>query len=187
VRWEVPEENVSFDSHYEVIAYCYILKIYGMTHMECRGVFEFSDSHILCSTFSITTTTFHMFQQSLTSSLLRYLWMCWLSCVIQAVLPPHISDRWWRWRWRWRYTNWKKKRYTIPFLFCGATAQFGPRATSMLRFLNHTKLDTCERVVSSSQRPLPTQHTTNTWDKHKCRQWDSNPRSQQSTGCRPTP
>jgi hypothetical protein len=29
--------------------------------------------------------------------------------------------------------------------------------------------------------------TTGTGDEHSCRQWDSNPRSQESSGCRPTP
>jgi len=83
-----------------------------MTHMECRGVFEFSDGHILCSSRSITTATFYMFQQSLASNLLRYLWVCWLCWTIRAVLPPHTYVRgWWWW---WRYTNWKRK-YTIPF------------------------------------------------------------------------
>ena len=77
----------------------------GMTHMECRGVFEFSDGHILCSSLSITTATFHVFQQSLASNLLRYLWVCCLSWTIRGVLPPHTYVRWW-W-WRWRYTNWK--------------------------------------------------------------------------------
>ena len=37
-------------------------------------------------------------------------------------------------------------------------------------------------MISSSQRPLPTQHTTNTRDEHPCHQRDSNPRSQQSSG-----
>jgi hypothetical protein len=41
------------------------------------------------------------------------------------------------------------------------------------------------RVISSSQRQLPTQHTTNTTDKHPCQQWGSNPRSQQFSGPRP--
>jgi len=37
-------------------------------------------------------------------------------------------------------------------------------------------------VISSSQRPLPTQHTTNTRHEYPCHQRDSNPRSQQSSG-----
>ena len=40
----------------------------------------------------------------------------------------------------------------------------------------HTRMiDSCERVISSSERPLPTQHTTN---KHPCSQGLSNPQSQ---------
>jgi len=35
--------------------------------------------------------------------------------------------------------------------------------------------------------PLPTQHTTNARDQHSCSQRDSNPRFQQTSGCRPTP
>ena len=59
-------------------------------------------------------------------------------------------------------------------------------------FLDHTHLDTetlqefSERVISSLQRLIPTQHTTNKGDEHPCLQRDSNPRFQQSSGCRPT-
>jgi len=35
---------------------------------------------------------------------------------------------------------------------------------SLLRFVDQTQLDPSERVISSSQRPLPAQHTTNTKD-----------------------
>jgi hypothetical protein len=38
-----------------------------------------------------------------------------------------------------------------------------------------------------SQRPLRTQHTTDATDQHLCGQRDSNPLSQQSSGCRPKP
>ena len=37
-------------------------------------------------------------------------------------------------------------------------------------------------MISPSQRPLPTQHTTNTTDKQPCPHWDSNPRSRHSCG-----
>jgi hypothetical protein len=39
----------------------------------------------------------------------------------------------------------------------------------------HTRQDSSERVISSTQRPLPTQRTTNTRDEHPCPQRDSNP------------
>jgi len=48
----------------------------------------------------------------------------------------------------------------------------------------HTWYDSSEPVISPSQRPLPTQHTTNRGDDHSL---DSNPRSQQSSSCSPTP
>jgi hypothetical protein len=51
----------------------------------------------------------------------------------------------------------------------------------------HTREDASESVTSSSQRPLPSQNKTNTRDEHPCRQQDSNPRSQQSSGSRNTP
>ena len=60
----------------------------------------------------------------------------------------------------------------------------------ILRFLDHTHIDTyakqnsSEWVISSSQRLFPTQHTTNTTDEHPNPQWDSNPWSQQWSGCR---
>jgi hypothetical protein len=52
--------------------------------------------------------------------------------------------------------------------FCGTTAQLGPRpphcrGLSLSLTHTHTRQDSCERASSSSQRPLPTQHTT---DEH---------------------
>jgi len=45
----------------------------------------------------------------------------------------------------------------------------------------HTKpVGLSERVISSTQRPLLTQHTTNTSDTHPCPQRDSNPRTELS-------
>jgi hypothetical protein len=42
-------------------------------------------------------------------------------------------------------------------------------------------------VISPSQKPLPTQHTTDIRDEHPCIQHYSNPRLQQSDGLRSTP
>jgi len=42
-------------------------------------------------------------------------------------------------------------------------------------------------VISSSQRPLPARHTTNTRDEHHCPQRVSKPRNQQSSGFRHKP
>jgi hypothetical protein len=44
----------------------------------------------------------------------------------------------------------------------------------------HNRLHSSERAITTSLRPLPTQHTTNTRDTHPYHQRDSNPRSQQS-------
>jgi hypothetical protein len=43
------------------------------------------------------------------------------------------------------------------------------------------------QVISSLQRSLSTQDKTNTRDEYPCRKRISNPRSQQSSRCRPTP
>ena len=50
----------------------------------------------------------------------------------------------------------------------------------------YTRWDACGRVISSTQRPLPTRHTTNTRDEHPCPHGDSNRRSQGWSGGRPT-
>jgi hypothetical protein len=60
---------------------------------------------------------------------------------------------------------------------------------SRLRTINtyartHARLESSERAISLSRRPLSTQHT-NKRDEHPSQQWDSNPRSQQSCGFRP--
>ena len=53
--------------------------------------------------------------------------------------------------------------------------------------IEHTHLiNSSEQVISSLQRLLPPQHTTDTRDKHPCPQWDSNLQSQQSGRFRPT-
>jgi len=51
----------------------------------------------------------------------------------------------------------------------------------------HTWSDSFERAISLSQRPLLTQHTTNTRDDHPCPQGDPNPQFQQTNGRTPTP
>jgi hypothetical protein len=48
----------------------------------------------------------------------------------------------------------------------------------------HTRSGSPKRVISSSQRPLPTQHKTNPSDENPWPQRDSNPRSQKSSGFR---
>ena len=53
--------------------------------------------------------------------------------------------------------------------------------SSFLRFRDHTQWH------SPLQRPVADKHTTLTTDKHPCPRWDSNPQSQQASGCRPTP
>jgi len=51
----------------------------------------------------------------------------------------------------------------------------------------HTGQDSSKRAISSFQRPLITQLTTNVTDENLCLLRDSNPRFQQSSGFRPTP
>lgn len=63
-----------------------------------------------------------------------------------------------------------------------------PLEVSRSHSIRHTHLiDSSEQVISSLQRLLPTQHTTDTRDKHPYPQWDSNLQSQQSSSFRPTP
>jgi hypothetical protein len=68
------------------------------------------------------------------------------------------------------------------FSFCGAANRIEPESPHCSGFLYDTQSDTrkdsSERVISASQRPLPTQHKTNTRDEEPCPQRDSNPRSQ---------
>ena len=48
--------------------------------------------------------------------------------------------------------------------------------------------DTLQHVeILPSQRPLTRQHTTLKRDRHSCPRRDSNPQSQQASGCRPSP
>ena len=66
-------------------------------------------------------------------------------------------------------------------------------AASFFTFLDHTQLDIHTRydssliAISPSQRPLPTQHPTNTRDENPRPKREWNPRFQQSSGRRPTP
>ena len=65
------------------------------------------------------------------------------------------------------YTYLQRKITQIAFLFyfCVATAQLGPGPLPCWRFyITHSQRDSPERGISSSQRPLPTQH-----NKHKRR------------------
>jgi hypothetical protein len=61
--------------------------------------------------------------------------------------------------------------FFIHFIFCSAIAQLGPRPPHCWGFHN-TQLDTyngqesSERVISSSQRPLPTQQPTQEMNIH---------------------
>jgi hypothetical protein len=78
----------------------------------------------------------------------------------------------------------------LPFFFRDATAPLGPRClivegsrSHKIRH-THTRQDSSEQVISSSQRPLPTQHTTNTGKRHPCPLRYSKPRSQQSSSRR---
>ena len=71
---------------------------------------------------------------------------------------------------------------------CGPT---GAMTSSFLRFLDHTqrritvgRTPPDERSVSRRDLYLTTHNTHN---KHLCLRWDSNPRSQQASGRRPTP
>jgi len=79
----------------------------------------------------------------------------------------------------------------VCFLWrCGPTRAM---ASSFFRFLDHTQRRitvgrySSGRVISSSQRPLPVQHIKLTTDKRPGPRLDSNPRSQQASGRRPTP
>jgi hypothetical protein len=76
---------------------------------------------------------------------------------------------------------------------CGKRAQVVPRSPYFEAYKSHTmrhthtRYDPSERVISSSQRPLPAQLIPNTRDEHPCPQGDSNPRTQDSRSRRHTP
>jgi len=73
------------------------------------------------------------------------------------------------------------KQSTELEIFCGATANYDP-GRWLFKFLDHTESeDSSVQVISTSHRPLPTQHTANTTDEKPCLQWNSNHRPQKST------
>jgi hypothetical protein len=92
--------------------------------------------------------------------------------------------------------DYNNRQISWRFLFLWPNDPTRTQTALLLRFLDHThahthtrthtQQDFSERVISQSQRPLPTQHTTNTRNEHKCPQRDSNPRSQRSDSFRPT-
>jgi hypothetical protein len=55
--------------------------------------------------------------------------------------------------------------------------------TSHTVIQTHTRQDSSQPVISSWQRPLPTHHTTNTREQNPCPKRNSNPPSQESSGC----
>ena len=61
------------------------------------------------------------------------------------------------------------------------------RSHARARAQTHVWQDSPEQGISLQQRSLHTKHTTNTTDEHPRPQRDSNPQSQQQSGCRPTP
>jgi len=71
---------------------------------------------------------------------------------------------------------------------CGPTRAM---ASSFLRFLDHTqRRTTVGRTPLDEWSARRRDHyltTHNTHNKHSCPRWDSNPRSQQASGRRPTP
>ena len=84
--------------------------------------------------------------------------------------------------------NERMKVFFLPWR-CDPTRVMGP---SFLRFLDHTQRRTTVGRTpldewSPRRRDLCLKHTTLTTDKHPCPRWDSNPRSQQASGRRPTP
>jgi hypothetical protein len=70
--------------------------------------------------------------------------------------------------------------------FCGAAAQFGPRPAHFWGLCITRRHAHPVGLLRTSDQ-LPTQYTTKTKDIHLCPQPDSNPRSPQSSGFRPTP
>jgi hypothetical protein len=74
----------------------------------------------------------------------------------------------------------------------GTTAPPWARASSFMRFLDHTQwrttvgrlLWTSDQLIAETSTWL---HTTLTTDREPCLQWDLNPQWQQVSGCRPKP
>ena len=104
-----------------------------------------------------------------------------------------------------RPTDFKSIKYTICFskscayLFCVALQTESSLShliveVSTLHTIRHTHTHTHIHTVGllwTNDHPLQiflvTQHTRNKGDKHPCLHWDSNPQTQQSSDCRPTP
>ena len=74
----------------------------------------------------------------------------------------------------------------------GTTARSGPGSphyrgyTITFSQTHHTRQDSSGRVISPTQRPVPS-NTTLTGYRHPCLWWDSNPQSHHASGRRPTP
>jgi hypothetical protein len=90
--------------------------------------------------------------------------------------------------------NWKRPLHQKwRFLILWRNRLHSGLARLNFGFLDHTQLDTrsrkdsSEREISSSQRPLPTQNTTNTRHQYIWLRRNSNPQSQQSSGRRLMP
>jgi hypothetical protein len=89
--------------------------------------------------------------------------------------------------------HWPRKRKAKAFfsLALEPNSDLGPLIVEVSRShtTRHTRTrqDSCERVISFSHRPLPAQHTVSIRDEHPCPPRDSNSRSPQSSGRRPTP
>jgi len=91
----------------------------------------------------------------------------------------------------------RKPSYVFIFIFVCVAQQLKSGLSRLIfevsksLIITHTRArtlyDSSEPGISPSHRPLPTQHTTNRRDDHSCLHLDSNPRSQQSSSCRPTP
>jgi hypothetical protein len=82
-----------------------------------------------------------------------------------------------------------KHTLLLLFIFSGSVAQRGlwpPRSRGFL-ITNNDAPRSVGLLWTSDQLVAETSTWQHTTDKHPCRQWDSNPRSQQASGRRPTP
>jgi hypothetical protein len=90
----------------------------------------------------------------------------------------------------WRDTQLRRwtSLYTFFFSFLWRNNANQAQAASLLRFIDHIHIHsvgllcTCDQPVAEAAA-----YTTNTREWHLCRGRDSNPRFQQSNGCRTTP
>ena len=94
-----------------------------------------------------------------------------------------------QWRLKERNTERKKERseYMLYQDLRLIEAPVGSQVWKNCDIILFTLTASSEGVISMSQRPLPTQHPTNTREKHPRLQRDLNPRAPKSTGFRPTP